>query len=141
MSYWRRRCCSECDTVLNDGETKMVRGPLTLDRALRYVTWNGCAIHLTKTEFDIVELLAQREGRVVQNWAFFIDIISEDVDDKILDVYICKIRSRFTSVDPSFDAIHTVWGEGFLWKKLTPIEAAALAPEDALRERVARSAA
>jgi DNA-binding response OmpR family regulator len=142
MSYWKRRCCSECGTVLDSGEAKLVRGPLTLDRALRRVVWRGVDIHFTKTEFEIVDLLAQREGRIVQHWAFFIDIIDEDVEDKILDVYVCRIRSKFVDVDPAFDLIQTIWGEGLLWKKCEPQAAVAEVPrEQALRERLARAAA
>lgn len=141
MNYWTRRCCSECGTVIDDGTARIVRGRLTVDRALRRVLWDEAELHFAKTEFEIIELLATREGRVVQKWAFFIDILNEDVDDKILDVFICKIRARFTAIDPKFDLLKTVWGEGYLWQKSDrPALAEPVDQETALRARLARRA-
>ena len=139
---WARRHCPECGTVLSDGKRTLSRGPLQIDLALRDVSWRGAAIRLTPTEFDILALLAQRAGRIVQSWAFFIDIIDEEIEDKILDVYICKLRAKFRAVDPSFDALETSWGEGYRWKIESEIseEAQPVDHDAALRARLQRGA-
>jgi two-component system response regulator ChvI len=134
-----RRCCTECGTVLDSGETKLARGPLLMDRALRRVVWRGHDIHLTPMEFDTLELLAQREGRVVQGWAFFAaDVFDEEVDDKIVDVIICKVRGKFRAVDPTFESLHTQWGEGYRWVRVEGETTPEIDRTEALRERVAR---
>ncbi len=136
-----RRCCSECGTVIDSGSAKMTSGPLLIDRALRRANWRGHEIHFTAQEFDVLELLVTREGRVVQGWAFFAcDIFDEDTEDKIVDVVICRLRAKFRGVNPEFNAIHTHWGEGFRWSRADGTVAQQLDRTSALRERVARAA-
>jgi two-component system response regulator ChvI len=142
MSVLRRRCCTECGTVIDSGQARLVRGPLWLDRALRRVTWRGTDIHLTAQEFEVLELLAQREGRLVQGFAFFnAEIFDEDTDDKIVDVIICKIRAKFRAVDPSFDALVTHWGDGYRWRPIEGEPPPQVDAELALRARLQRPAA
>lgn len=137
----RRRCCTECGTVLDSGEARVVSGPLLLDRALRRVQWRGHELHFSAQEFEVLELLVAREGRVVQSWAFFAaDIFDEETDDKIVDVIVCKIRGKFKAVDPAFDAVHTHWGEGYRWRRADGEVVQQLDRSAALRERVARPA-
>lgn len=126
MNAWARRCCSECGTVVHDGTDRIVSGDLILGRMLRDATWKGQLVHFTRREYEILELLVQRQGRVVQDWAFFIDIIDEEVSDKIIDVYICKIRTKLLKIDPTFDRLRRVWGEGLIW-----LEPGAPAPANA----------
>lgn len=137
----KRRCCTECGTVIDSGEAQMISGPLLMDRALRRVNWRGHELHMTPQEFEVLELLVTREGRIVQSWAFFAcDIFDEDVEDKIVDVIICRLRSKFAAVDPEFNAIHTHWGEGFRWKRVEGEVVRNLDTTSALRERLARAA-
>jgi two-component system response regulator ChvI len=140
MTSIRRRCCSECGTVIDSGEARLIRGPLMLDRALRHATWRGSDVHLTHQEFEVVDLLAQREGRVVAGFAFFnAEIFDEDVDDKIVDVIVCKVRAKFRAADPAFDAIVTHWGDGFRWKHIDFEVPPVVDRDDALRERLRRA--
>jgi DNA-binding response OmpR family regulator len=43
------------------------RGPLTIDRMLRRITWDGATIDVSPREFDLLSLLASDTGRV---WTF-----------------------------------------------------------------------
>lgn len=141
MTLLRRRCCIECGTVIDSGEARLIRGPLTIDRALRFTTWRGQDIHLTGQEFGLLELLAQREGRLVASHAFFnAEVFDEDTDDKIVDVIVCKVRAKFKAVDPDFDALVTHWGEGYRWKHIEAPAPVVIDQQDALRERVRRQA-
>jgi DNA-binding response OmpR family regulator len=43
-----------------------------------------------------------------------------DVGLDSVDVFICKLRDKFKQVDPDFNHIETVWGEGYKWSE-TPV--------------------
>lgn len=90
-------------------------GDLTLDPAGRRVTRGGEEIHLTRTEFDLLELLMFNAGTVLTRevileriWGFDFETSSNS-----LDVYIGYLR-RKTEVDGKPRLIHTVRGVGFV---------------------------
>jgi two-component system response regulator ChvI len=91
------------------------RGRLLMDPARHKVRWNGEDVSLTVTEFLILEALAQRPG-VVKTRNQLLDIAYSDdvyVDDRTIDSHIKRIRRKFRSVDPEFDAIETLYGVGY----------------------------
>ena len=91
------------------------RGRLLMDPARHRISWNGEAVVLTVTEFMILEALAQRPG-VVKTRNQLLDIAYQDdvyVDDRTIDSHIKRIRRKFRSVDPQFDAIETLYGVGY----------------------------
>jgi two-component system response regulator MprA len=88
---------------------------LELDPAGRRVTRAGDEIHLTRTEFDLLELLVFNAGIVLTRdvileriWGFDFDTSSNS-----LDVYIGYLR-RKTEVAGRSRLIHTVRGVGFV---------------------------
>ena len=112
------------DTNRAGGETRMpgdgsaaaiVRGRLAMDPARHQVTWNGEAVSLTVTEFLILEALAVRPG-VIKSRNQLMDAAYPDdvfVDDRTVDSHIKRMRRKFRSVDPEFDAIATLYGAGY----------------------------
>ena len=91
------------------------RGRLTMDPARHKVVWDGKDVTLTVTEFMILEALAQRPG-VVKSRNQLLDIAYQDdvyVDDRTIDSHIKRVRRKFRSVDPQFDAIETLYGVGY----------------------------
>ena len=91
------------------------RGRLTMDPARHKVLWDGRDVTLTVTEFLILEALAQRPG-VVKSRNQLLDIAYHDdvyVDDRTIDSHIKRVRRKFRSVDPDFDAIETLYGVGY----------------------------
>jgi len=91
------------------------RGRLTMDPARHKVRWDGKDVILTVTEFLILEALAQRPG-VVKSRNQLLDIAYHDdvyVDDRTIDSHIKRIRRKFRSVNPEFDAIETLYGVGY----------------------------
>src|SRR5687767_13544346 len=93
----------------------LVRGKLSMDPARHKVLWDGKPVVLTVTEFLILETLAQRPG-VVKNRNQLLDIAYQDdvyVDDRTIDSHIKRVRRKFRSVDPDFDAIETLYGVGY----------------------------
>jgi two-component system response regulator ChvI len=91
------------------------RGRLTMDPARHKVRWEEKDVSLTVTEFLILEALAQRPG-VVKTRNQLLDVAyNEDVyvDDRTIDSHIKRIRRKFRAVEPSFDAIETLYGVGY----------------------------
>ena len=107
---------SEAATNSADAEPPpLERGCLVMDPARHKVRWNGEQVSLTVTEFLILEALAQRPG-VVKSRNQLLDVAyNEDVyvDDRTIDSHIKRIRRKFRSVDPQFDAIETLYGVGY----------------------------
>jgi DNA-binding response OmpR family regulator len=90
-------------------------GDLVLDPMARQVTRDGCELHLTGTEFKLLELLMRRAGRVVSRDAI-VDAVWGNVDDvgeNTLDVFISLLRNK---VDKSSEnkLIHTIRGVGYM---------------------------
>ena len=99
-------------TTAND--TRLVAGPLTIDRDNRSVVRAGRNIELTKTEFNLLELLAEQCDIVVSR-----DFIYEHVwgynfetSSKSLDVYVGYLRRKINAPGES-DLIRTVRGVGY----------------------------
>jgi two-component system response regulator ChvI len=96
-------------------EPLIERGRLIMDPARHKVSWDGKDVTLTVTEFLILEALAQRPG-VVKSRNQLLDIAYQDdvyVDDRTIDSHIKRVRRKFRSVDPDFDAIETLYGVGY----------------------------
>jgi two-component system, OmpR family, response regulator ChvI len=93
----------------------LVRGRLVMDPARHKVTWAGAPVTLTVTEFLILETLAQRPG-IVKNRNQLMDAAYQEdmyVDDRTIDSHIKRVRRKFRQVDPTFDAIETLYGAGY----------------------------
>jgi len=91
------------------------RGRLVMDPARHKVLWDAKDVTLTVTEFLILEALAQRPG-VVKSRNQLLDVAYQDdvyVDDRTIDSHIKRIRRKFRSADPEFDAIETLYGVGY----------------------------
>ena len=87
---------------------------IRLDQGAREVSRNGVSVQLTKTEFDLLELLMHNTG-IVLNRETIYDLIWDyrfETNSKSLDVYIGYLRRKIT-VDDMPDPIHTVRGVGY----------------------------
>lgn len=115
MTHIGLRSCDCCGSILDDGRLVIELGDLTLNRQFRSVTYRSVPVHLTQQQFDVLELLVLRVGKLVPRSAFFIAVLDEDLDDKQLDVIVCRLRAKFRAADPAFDRILTSWGRGYSW--------------------------
>jgi two-component system response regulator ChvI len=91
------------------------RGRLQMDPARHQVQWDNLPVSLTVTEFLILEALATRPG-VIKSRNQLMDAAYPDdvfVDDRTVDSHIKRMRRKFRSVDPEFDAIETLYGAGY----------------------------
>jgi len=90
------------------------RGPLTLDPERMQVEWEGKVILLSLTEFWIVFALARHPGHV-KNRQQLMDAANVVLDDNTITSHVKRIRRKFQTVDPKFDAVQTVYGMGYRW--------------------------
>lgn len=90
---------------------------LALDPLSRRVTRDGCELHLTGTEFKLLELLMRRAGRVVSRDAI-VDAVwgnLEDIGENTLDVFISMLRGKVDK-NAHNKLIHTVRGVGYMMR-------------------------
>jgi two-component system response regulator ChvI len=67
----------------------------------------------------ILEALANRPG-VVRTRDQLMDAAYQDdvyVDDRTIDSHIKRMRRKFRQVDPTFDAIETLYGVGYRYRE------------------------
>ncbi len=90
---------------------------LVLDRNRRTVTHGGRPIHLTRKQFNLLDLLMRRHGLVTSRedlieagWGYL-----ADVKGNTLDVYVHGLRAKLESdsISPNI-AIRTIHGTGYM---------------------------
>jgi two-component system response regulator MprA len=101
-------------TAVNDGEPVLRVGDLSLDPRRRRVTRGEHVLELTKTEFDLLELLVRNAGIVLTRDQIYSEIWGYDFEtsSKSLDVYISYLR-RKTEAGGEPRLVHTVRGVGY----------------------------
>ena len=89
-------------------------GSISLSRDTRSVERNGRRIELTKTEFNLLELLADQAGLVVSRETIYENVwgYNFETNSKSLDVYVGYLRRKL-SVNDEPDPIRTVRGVGY----------------------------
>lgn len=90
-------------------------GPLVIDAQARWVEVDGEQISLTRTEFDILEVLSARPDQVVTR-----EELSEQIwgpawvgDDHIIDVHMGRLRKKLGDDPSTGQFIVTVRGVGY----------------------------
>ncbi|HET6319264.1 MAG TPA: response regulator transcription factor [Chloroflexota bacterium] len=90
-------------------------GALRIDTGVRRLTRDERVIDVSAREFDILRLLAEAAGRVVERQQLFANVWGPSFygDERALDVYIRMIRKKIEP-DPSHPIyLHTVRGVGY----------------------------
>ncbi len=109
-------------------QSQLQIGGLTLDVDQQDVVANGVRVHFTVKEFAILQLLVLRRNMIL-NKEMILNQIYGGLDEpeiKIIDVFICKIRSKLSKAGmPTI--ISTIWGRGYSVKD-TGHETPAIAP-------------
>jgi two-component system response regulator MprA len=102
-------------TSVTGGSEVLQVEDLVLDPQRRQVQRGGRAIELTKTEFDLLELLMHNAGIVLTRDQLYERIWGYDFEtsSKSLDVYVSYVR-RKTEEDGEPRLLHTVRGVGYV---------------------------
>ena len=96
-------------------ETHLTVGDLTLDPASREVSRGDVHISLTRTEYNLLERLMYRAGKVVSRrslieavWGF-----DREIEENTLDAFMHLLRGKIDSAGRG-KLIHTVRGVGYM---------------------------
>jgi two-component system, OmpR family, response regulator ChvI len=103
-------------------ETPIVIGELVLDPVRLSAEWKGRPLALTVTEFQLLLGLARRPGSV-KTRDQLMEVAYPDrvsVSDRTIDSHIKRIRRKFETIDPGFNAIEGVYGAGYRFLRLDP---------------------
>jgi two-component system response regulator ResD len=116
-----REVVARIRAVLRRGEraehdgTPLVAGGLEIDRARREVRRDASPLHLTRKEYDLLELLASHPGCTFTRTELLESVwdFAWDGDSSTVTVHIRRLREKIED-DPS-DPRHlvTVWGVGY----------------------------
>ena len=95
--------------------SKVVAGPLTVDRAAHKVTVAGQDVELTATEYKLLVTLAERRGRV-QSRAQLLETVWEahpDIQTRTVDMHMQRLRAKLGA---AADLLETVRGFGYRFR-------------------------
>lgn len=98
-------------------ENSYIRGDLTLEVDRHLCRWKDTEIKVTVTEFLLLEALIKHPGHI-KSRDNLIDVAYDEetyIDDRTIDSHIKRLRKKFRKVDPSFEAIETLYGVGYKW--------------------------
>jgi len=106
------------DTLQADrtpAEIPLQYGPLRLDPAGHQATLAGRPLDLTRTEFQLLQLLVRHPGRVFSRDYLLDTVWGQDYleGDRAVDNAIHRLRKK---LGPLNQVLETVWGVGYRWQ-------------------------
>jgi DNA-binding response OmpR family regulator len=123
-----------------DTRVPLVAGELEIrsDRFQAYV--RDTSADLTRREFELIELLAAAEGRVLEREEIYQRVWGYAMarGDRSVDVFVRKLRQKLDRVSPAWRYIHTHFGVGY---RFSPEPVDALDGPDARAEAAAAEGA
>jgi len=104
-----RRACGNAESIIRTGN-------IALNLSTRSVEVCGNAIHLTPSEYKMLELLSLRKNTVITKEACLNHLYNglSEPEIKIIDVFICKLRKKIAAASGGDAQIETVWGGGYM---------------------------
>jgi DNA-binding response OmpR family regulator len=96
-------------------DENIVAGELRIrpDRFQAYVSEKS--IGLTRREYELIELLARGEGRVLEREEIYLRVWGYSMvrGDRSVDVFVRKVRSKLAAASPGWRYVHTHFGVGY----------------------------
>jgi DNA-binding response OmpR family regulator len=85
----------------------------------------GSSIDLTRREFELIQLLAAAEGRVLEREEIYQRVWGYTMahGDRSVDVFVRKLRSKLQRASPDWTYIHTHFGVGYRFAAELAVEA------------------
>jgi two-component system, cell cycle response regulator CtrA len=98
-------------------------GDLIVDLDTKKVEVNGTRLHLTRKEYQMLELLSLRKGIAVTKEMFLNHLYGgmDEPEPKIIDVFICKLRKKLADSSGGHEFIETVWARGHVLSEPTAL--------------------
>ena len=115
-----RRSRGHVDSIIRTGAIALNLNTHTAEVA-------GQPIHLTPSEYKILELLSLRKNSVLTKEACLNHLYNglAEPEIKIIDVFICKLRKKIAAAAGGDSHIETVWGGGYMLRDAKPERLAA----------------
>jgi two-component system cell cycle response regulator CtrA len=112
-----RRSRGQADSIIRTGA-------IALNLNTRSAEVSGVPIHLTPSEYKMLELLSLRKNSVLTKEACLNHLYNglSEPEIKIIDVFICKLRKKIAAAGDGDSQIETVWGGGYMLRDTTARE-------------------
>ena len=101
-------------------DVRVEKGPVSIGeveiRADQFQAFvGGASVELTRREFELIQLLAEAEGQVLQREEIYQRVWGYAMvhGDRSVDVFVRKLRSKLEKASPSWRYIHTHFGIGY----------------------------
>jgi two-component system, cell cycle response regulator CtrA len=90
-------------------------GDLVVNLNTKMVEVNGARVYITAKEYKILELFSLRKGTTLTKEMFLNHLYGgmDEPEQKIIDVFICKLRKKLANASNGKDYFETVWGRGY----------------------------
>ena len=90
-------------------------GPMVIEPARESVRWQDTSLRLTKTEFDLLYVLAEKSGSVVNQDTLTREVWGTDYvpQGKVVDVTVHRLRRKLATLPEGRKLIQTVRGQGY----------------------------
>ncbi len=100
-------------------ESVIKTGHLEVNLDTRTASVNGTPLHLTGKEYGILELLSLRKGSTLTKEMFLNHLYGgmDEPEQKIIDVFVCKLRKKVEDATDGESYIETVWGRGYVLRE------------------------
>jgi two-component system cell cycle response regulator CtrA len=100
-------------------------GDLLINLDTKTVEVSGDRVHLTRKEYQMLELLSLRKGTALTKEMFLNNLYGgmDEPDLKIIDVFICKLRKKLANASNGRNYIETIWGRGYVLREPSDHEA------------------
>src|SRR3954453_14312142 len=120
----RRR--KRADVRVEKGPVNIGEVEIRADQFQAFVS--GVSVELTRREFELIQLLAEAEGQVLQREEIYQRVWGYAMvhGDRSVDVFVRKLRSKLEKASPSWRYIHTHFGIGYRFAA-EPVEEPAVA--------------
>ena len=121
--YSPREVVARVKTVLRragNAPTPMVAG-LQMDESCYRATLNGHDLQLTAAEFRLLNYLVAHPRRVYNRQQLLNNIYPDEraLNDRAIDNYIKNLRKKIAAVSNDCELIHSVYGVGYKFEKLS----------------------
>jgi DNA-binding response OmpR family regulator len=92
-------------------------GPLAVDLARRQATLDGAPVELTTNEFEVLRLLTDRPGEVLDRDRILEALrgIEHEAFNRTVDVAVSRLRQKLGDDPKAPRFIRTVWGAGYVF--------------------------
>jgi two-component system cell cycle response regulator CtrA len=104
-----RRTRGHTDSILRTGA-------IALNLSTRQVEVSGQPVHLTPSEYKLLELFSLRKNAVLTKEQCLNHLYNglSEPEPKIIDVFVCKLRKKLAHITGGDILIETVWGGGYM---------------------------